>query len=284
MSRAVLLSAGAGVTAVLAAWELLGAVAAGAATGLLERILSPLRRAGAFGEAPTTRERRRLATVAALTLLAAGWLVGGPVSAAVLACGGPAVAAALVRARRRRWRARLVAAAPAVARALADALAGGHSIRGAVAEAARGGGIGGPAGRELAAVARSLALGEPTAQALERLRRRASAPAYDTLVAAVLLQQDAGGDLAGLLRELAASLEAAARAARDAHTATTQARFTGTLVAVLPVGGAALAELAQPGSLAALLSSPLTAAMVAAAAVLQVTGLLVIRRLARSPR
>ena len=74
---------------------------------------------------------------------------------------------------------------------------------------------------------------------LERLRRRASGPAWDTLVAGILLQRDAGGDLAALLRELAGSLEAAARVEADARAATAQARFTARLVLGLPVGAAA---------------------------------------------
>ena len=69
---------------------------------------------------------------------------------------------------------------------------------------------------------------------LERLRARAASPAWDTMVAGILLQRDAGGDLAALLRDLAASLEAAARAERDALAATAQARFTARLVARAP--------------------------------------------------
>ncbi len=281
MSRAVLLAAGAGALGVLAAWELIVAVSSGAGTGSVRRLLGPLRRAGTHGVEPTTAERRRLAALAAAVLLAAGWLVLGRVGALVLAAAGPLAAGALIRARRRRWRARLVEQAPDVVRSIADALSGGHSIRGAIAEAASGGGIGAPAAIELRAAARGLELGDPTEDVLERLRGRAQAPAYDTFVAAVLVQREAGGDLAGLLRELATSLEAAARAGRDARATTAQARFTGTLVAALPLGALALAELATPGALGQLLASPLTATMVIAAAVLQLVGLLAIRHLSR---
>jgi tight adherence protein B len=281
MTRAVVLAGAAGGVGVLAAWELIVAVSAGGGNGVVRRVLAPLRRAGAVGAEPTTAERRRLAALAAGSLLAAGWLVGGPVLAAGLATAGPAAAGMAVRSRRRRWRARVVADAPTVARAIGDALAGGHSVRGALVVAAADGGIAGPAGRELRAVAHALELGETTDAALERLRRRAAAPAYDTLVAAILLQRDAGGDLAALLRELAASLEAGARQARDARAATAQARFTGTLVAALPAGAAALAELARPGTIRGLLDTPLTATMLAAAAALQLTGLVAIRALSR---
>jgi len=284
MSRAVALAGAAGALGVLAAWELIVAISSGAGARVLAKALAPLRRAGSAGAAPTAAERRRLATLAAAALLAAGWLVAGPLPALLLAAAGPLAAGALVRARRARWRARLADQAPLVARAIGDALAGGHSIRGAIAEAAHGGGIPAPAGRELRATAHALALGEPTGAALERLRARVRAPVYDTLVAAILLQREAGGDLARLLRDLAATLEDAARSARDARAATAQARFTGTLVAAMPLGALVLGELARPGSVAGLLGSPLTAAMLVAASVLQAAGLLAIRRLGRVAR
>jgi tight adherence protein B len=278
MSRAVLLAAGAGAAGVVAAWELLGVLLF---EGVAGRVLRPVRRAGALGVAPTAGERRRLALVAAGCLAAGGWLLGGPVLGLVLAAAGPLAVGALLRARRARWRARLGDQAPIVARAIGDALAGGHSIRGALGEAARGGGVPAPAGRELGAVAHALDLGEELEVALERLRARARSTAYDLLVAAILLQREAGGDLAGLLREIAGALEGAARAARDARTATAQARFTGLLVAGLPVGALALGEVADPGSFVALLSSPITAVMVVMALALQAAGLLAIRRLSR---
>jgi tight adherence protein B len=139
----------------------------------------------------------------------------------------------------------------------------------------------GPAGRELEATARALALGAPTEDALERLRVRAGGGPWDTLVAAMLLQRDAGGDLAGLLRGSAAALEEADRLERDARAVTAQARFTGLLVSVLPLVAAALAELARPGYLGSLLRSPLTLWLGGCAVAFQLVALLMIQRLAR---
>ncbi len=113
------------------------------------------------------------------------------------------------------------------------------------------------------------------------LRRRSADPGWDTLVAAILLQRDAGGDLARLLRGLAERLEGARRAEADARSATAQARFTAWLVAALPAGAAVLAELGSPGSIASLIAEPLTAALLTASAVLQVTAILAVRRIAR---
>jgi tight adherence protein B len=174
-------------------------------------------------------------------------------------------------------------AAPA-ARAVADALAGGHSLRGALAAAAGDGGVTGPAGSELRALARALALGAPTEVALERLRARAGGGPWDTLVAAMLLQRESGGDLAGLLRGTAAALEEADRLERDARAATAQARFTGLLVSGLPLAAAALAELARPGYLTSLLRSPLSVWLAGCAIAFQLLALALINRMARVRR
>jgi tight adherence protein B len=279
VTRTVVLSFGAGAAGVLGVWEALAAVERSRAVAALERALEPLARAGHEGRAPTGPERRRLGLLATGALAAGGWLLGGLVLGALAAVLGPALVLAAVRARRRRYARAVGKGAAGAARALADAVAAGHSIRSAIAVAASG--LGGAAGHELRTTARALALGDSTAGALEDLRRRAGDPAWDAIVAGILLQRDAGGDLVGLLRDQAAALEAADRIGRDARAATAQARFTARLVLVLPVGAAALAELASPGLIAGLLAHPLSVWLVVMAAVLQVTAILAVARLAR---
>jgi tight adherence protein B len=265
--------------AVLGAWEALAAVEGTRVAAAAGRALEPVRRAGAEGREPTAPERRRLQLIAAAALLAGGWLMAGGLAAVVAATAGPVLAIGVVRARRRRYVAELCRGAPEAARAIADALGAGHSVRGAVGVAAAG--VRGAAGHELRVAARALALGDGTEPVLDTLRRRAGSAAWDTMVAGILLQREAGGDLAALLRDLAASLEAASRAERDARAATAQARFTARLVLLLPAGAALLTELAAPGFLLGLFSQPLPAALVTVSAGLQLVGLLAIRRLAR---
>jgi tight adherence protein B len=282
MSPATLLAAAAGATGVLGAWEVLATAEAARVAARLERAVAPLARARREGLAPSGAERRRLAALAAGSLFAAGWLLGGPLLAAAAALTGPTLAVAAVRARRARYRDELRRGAAGAARALGDAVSAGRSVRGALGEVAPT--LPGAAGNELRLAARALALGEPTDAVLERLRARAATRAWDTLVAAILLQRDAGGDLPALLRELAAALESADRAERDAHAATAQARFTAWLVVALPAAAAVLAELAAPGFLRALTAAPLPAALTALALVLQATGLVAIHRIVRPRR
>jgi tight adherence protein B len=280
-SPAPLLAGLAGALGVAGAWEALAAVEQAALVRAAARLVAPLRTVGRDGREPSAPQRRRLAVLSAATLLAGGSMLAGPPVGIAAAAAGPWLVRRVLAARRARWRAELGRGAPAAARAMADALAGGHSMRGAVAAAAAGGGVPGPAGAELRDAARAFELGERTEAVLERLRRRAADPRWDTIVAAVLLQRDAGGDLARLLRTIGAAQEDAARVEADARSLTAQARFTAWLVTLLPAGAAVLAELAHPGYVVSLARAPLTAVLLAVAVVCQVTAGVLVRRIAR---
>jgi tight adherence protein B len=278
---APLLAALAAALGVWGAWEALIVVEQAAPARALARAFAPLLLAGRAGREPTPPERRRLAVLGSGALLAGGWLAAGPALGLLLAAGGPALVGQAVAAHRRRWRRGLAEGVPAVARSLADALSGGHSIRGALVELARAGALPGPAAGELRAAGRRLALGEPTEDVLEHVRRRADDPAWDALVAAVLLQRRAGGDLAELLRSIAASCEHARRVEAQARGATAQARATAKLLGGLPAVGLGLTELVAPGTLGALLGDPRSRVLLAAALIVGTVGFVVIRRLAR---
>ena len=201
-SFAPLLAGLAGALGVAGAWEALVAVEQAALVRGAARLLAPLRAAGREGREPSAPERRRLGLLSAAALLAAGWLLAGPVLGIAAAAAGPWLLRRVVAARSARWRADLGRGAPAAARAMADALVGGDAIRGAMTAAGTAGGVPGAAGAELRDAADAFELGERTEVVLERLRRRAADPRWDTIVAAILLHREAGGDLARLLRAL----------------------------------------------------------------------------------
>jgi tight adherence protein B len=133
----------------------------------------------------------------------------------------------------------------------------------------------------MARVRADLELGRPTVEALAGLRRRMRSVRVDSFCAAATSQQLAGGDLAGLLRRFAAAAAERDRSASDARSATAQARFTGMLVAAMPVGAALFAELIEPGFIGGLLAQPASAALLAVAAAFQVGGFVAIGRLSR---
>jgi len=210
---------------------------------------------------------------------AAGALAAGPLAGLALGAGGPWAASRVLRARREHYRRAVEADAAAVAVALADALGAGRSLRGALAGAADG--LSGAAGHELRRVSGELDAGAPTEDALEAMRLRVRSARLDTVVAACLVQRRAGGDLSALLRETAEAFGDQARLEDEVRSATAQARFTGVIVVLLPLGGALLAELASPGFIVGLTKSFLTAWLMGIAVVLQIVAAVAIRRLGR---
>jgi tight adherence protein B len=247
--------------------------------GWLRTSIVPLRRASREGYAPSADEQRRLAMLGSGGIAATAILVAGPGPLAVAGAAGPWCVGALVAGRRERYRRAVERSVPDVASAIADAISGGRSVRGALAAAA--GSLEGPASAELARVSADLELGASTGDALAAMRSRLRSERVDSLATALLSQQVAGGDVAALMRRLAASAADRDRVADEARAATTQARFTGLLVVALPAGAALFAELLQPGFVSRVISAPASAAMLVAAGGLQVLGFAAIRRLGR---
>jgi tight adherence protein B len=241
--------------------------------------LEPLRRAGREGYVPSRLERRRLAMLGTAVVCVAGWFLAGPVVVLPLAIAGPSLAAWAISARRRRYRRGVERALPDVALAVADSLSAGRSLRASLPAAAIS--LDGPAAVELTRLGAELDLGAPTAEAVEGWRRRMRSTRVDAFSSALLSQRVAGGDLAALLRRFAAGAAERDRAAEDARSATSQARFTGLLVVAMPSGGALFAELLQPGFVEKVLSGPASATLLGLAALLQFAGFVAIRRLSR---
>lgn len=289
MNAATLLAAAAGAIACLAVIALVhstaGAILASAAplgrgvADRAQRLLRPVRRARIEGALPTDRERLQLCGAAAMTGLAIGAVLAGLVAGVGLAAGCSWLASRSLVWHRRRYRRRLDQGTAAAALALADGLAAGQSVRGALTLCGKG--LGGPIGKELRSVGHELELGAETETALERLRTRARSRRVDLIVAAVRIQRRSGGSLATLLRGIAATLEDQDRLDAEVRAATAQARFTSVVVLLLPIAGLLLAELAAPGIVGGMAASTAGAWLLGAAAVLQLSGLLLISRLTR---
>jgi tight adherence protein B len=244
-----------------------------------ERTLAPLRRAGAEGTVATDRERLRLQTAASVAGFAVGSLVVDPLAGIGMAAATGWFAGRSLVWRRGRYRRRVEAGAVAAALALADALAAGHSVRGALTVAGRG--LIGPVGLELRRVARELEMGAETDLALERLRRRVRSRRVDLIVGAIRIQRRSGGSLATLLRGIAAAIEEQERVENEARAASAQARFTSVIVVSLPLGGLLLGELVSPGIVGRMTGSVAGVWLCGFALLLQITGLALIRRLSR---
>jgi tight adherence protein B len=262
---------------VIAAREWIGAMPTVLAQ--LEAAALTVNLAGREGRSPSEAERRRLGIVigAALGLFAVLLTGVGPLAG--LASAGPAAAGWAIARRRHRYRLQVERDVPAIATGIADSVAAGGTLRIALGAARTG--LAGPTAVEMARIGADLDIGVPPGGALAAFAERVRSDRVDALVAAILSQERAGGDLALLLRRHAASASQRARAEKEARSATAQARMTGGMVVGMPLIMALLVEMVAPGFVGSMLSEPLSAALLAVAAVLQVAGFLGIRALGR---
>jgi tight adherence protein B len=251
----------------------------GSAGRVVDEVVAPLRRAGAEGRDVTSPERRRLQLAFAAGSLPVALAVVDPVPAAFVAAGAALLAPRAVVWRRERYTRQLGNGTAAAATRIAEALASGHTTRAAIAIAGRG--MEGPIGRELSRVGADLEVGATTDFALATFRERAASRRVDLLVAALRLQRRSGGNLAALLRDIAAALEDQSRLEAEARAETAQARFTSTVVLAMPFCVLGLGELAAPGMLGRMAGSALGVWLLGTAVAMQAGGAMLVRRLAR---
>lgn len=253
--------------------------APGLSRWLLEAV-SPLRRAGQEGYLPTGDERRRLGMLAAGVLFLVALIAGGPGPLALVAVAGPGAIWTIVGHRRRRYLQSVEQDLPEISNAIADALAAGSSLRAALAGASAS--LAGPSAREFARIRVDLESGLNTRSALAGFAQRLDSERASDLTALLRAGADSGSDLVSLLRRFGAANLEQSLAARDARSATAQARYTGTMVIALPLGAALFAELVRPGFFAEVLSNPASTMLLVLSGMLQIAGLLLVRYLSRT--
>ena len=216
--------------------------------------------------------------VVGLAVGAATWMVvRTPVPAAIAALVVVAAAWTFVSSADRRYLARFATQLPVVAQQLAGAIGAGQSLRQAIARAAVDAPE--PAATELRTLASDLELGARIDDALEVAVARLPDPGMRVMITAILVQRLVGGNLSQALANLAARLEERATLEREARSATAQSRMSAWLVAGLPFGGGALVEIASPGTLAESFGQGLGLGLLVVATLLNVLGVLMIRRI-----
>lgn len=207
---------------------------------------------------------------------AAGFLWIGVAGAALAAAAVPAVVASRVRTRIRQRAGRIDESLPLMLDGLAAALRAGASPAIAIDDVAVPDPLAGP----VAAMRAARSVGVPVAGAVS-VFADAAGTAHARLVAAALtVGIESGGDLPRVLDVLAQSARDRAALAREARVAGTQARLSAWVVASLPpvflfVTGAASRE-----QMHLLLHTPAGWALLGGGTVLEVAGLLWIRKVA----
>ncbi|HEY8393192.1 MAG TPA: type II secretion system F family protein [Thermaerobacter sp.] len=138
-----------------------------------------------------------------------------------------------------------------------------------------------PIAEEFAWLVKETRVNIPLEDALANLLDRVPSGDLDLVVTAVLIQKQVGGNLAGVLERTAETIRERVRLQGQIRTLTAQGRLSGWILGVLPVALFLLLMVMSPSYVAPLLQKPLGWMLLGAAAVMQVTGALVIRALIR---
>ncbi|MGH2528598.1 MAG: type II secretion system F family protein [Actinomycetota bacterium] len=201
----------------------------------------------------------------------------GAAAGGVAAVGAPVARARHAEARRNaRMQEQLVDAASSIASGLRAGLSLVQVIGLAGDEADP------PLGATLRGLAdRVLLLGEPLSEALDRWVSDVAQPEARLVAGVLRLQHRTGGDLPAVLDRLARTLRDREAAAREIRSLTAQARLSGAILGLLPVGFFLFLSATSRREMAAAYQSRVGATAIVAGLLMQGAAFLWIRRLLR---
>jgi tight adherence protein B len=161
----------------------------------------------------------------------------------------------------------------------ARSLRAGHSFIGAIQLVGQE--MPDPIGPEFQKVFDEQNLGIPLRTALIGLTNRIDILDVKFFVTAVLIQRETGGNLAEIIDKIAYVIRERFRIQGQLKIHTAQARLTGIVLSFLPIGVACILFLMSPGYMRPLWTEPEGRSMIIGAVLLQVMGMLVIRKIIR---
>ncbi len=136
-----------------------------------------------------------------------------------------------------------------------------------------------PISGEFQLALREMTYGTSTETALIHLSERVGSDVLDLLVTAMLIQRQAGGNLAEVLLNIHATIQDRLRIQQEIKTLTAQGRMSGYIIAALPFGIAAVLSVFNPSYLAVLFTNPIGWTMLAAGLFSQFIGFIMIRKI-----
>lgn len=136
-----------------------------------------------------------------------------------------------------------------------------------------------PISEEFHLALREMTYGTPTETALIHLSERVGSDVLDLLVTAMLIQRQAGGNLAEVLQNIHATIQDRLRIQQEIKTLTAQGRMSGYIIAALPFGIAAVLSVLNPSYLSVLFTNRIGWAMLAGGLISQFIGFIIIRKI-----
>lgn len=136
-----------------------------------------------------------------------------------------------------------------------------------------------PMGREVQLVVNEVNLGNTLESALDNMQRRVASPDFELVVTAVLIQRQVGGDLASILDTISETIAERVRMRREVMALTAQGRASAMVVGLVPVALAGAMSIFNPNYLKPLIETDMGRMFVLGAIILELIGILIIRRI-----
>ena len=136
-----------------------------------------------------------------------------------------------------------------------------------------------PMGEEMGRVVREVNLGLGMEEALSNLVRRIRSDDLDLMVTAIGVQQQVGGNLAEILDTIAFTIRERVRIKGEIRTLTAQGRYSGYLVAFLPIGIMIVLNFINPEFMQPLFTQLIGQILLATGAVMMIIGFIAIKKI-----
>ena len=185
----------------------------------------------------------------------------------------------VIDARRRRRFKRFMIHFPEALEMFARSLRAGHSFTGAIQLVAQE--MPHPIGPEFSKVFEEQNLGIPLRQALLGMAERIESLDVKFFVTAILIQRETGGNLAEIIDKIGHVIRERFRIQGQLKIFTAQARMSGVILSLLPIGIAIIVGMLNPEYLKPLWFERTGKILIAVAMILQVLGVLSIRKIIR---
>lgn len=136
----------------------------------------------------------------------------------------------------------------------------------------------GPIAEEFEMFVKEINLGQNTEKAFDNMIARVSSDDLELLITAVLIQRQVGGNLSEVLDNITETIRDRVRIKGELRTITAQGKISGIVISLLPVILCFVIYLINPAQMGLLFTRTLGKVMIGAAVVMEVIGMLVIRK------
>jgi len=218
-----------------------------------------------------------VAVFAFLFFAAAMYVTGSAMAGVIGAAMGASIPFMMMNARRMKRAKRIDDQLPDALDFLTRILRAGHSL--ATAFQMAGEELPEPLGPEFSRCHAQHSLGQPLEESLKDMAQRVDVPDFSFCVTAIMIQRQTGGDLAEVLKNIGGMVRARIRLQQHVRAITAEGRLVGRILLGLPVVFFCVLYVINPKYAQVLLNTPEGRWLSATAVLLQVLGMLTIRKI-----